>query len=285
MFRAPICSLLMGLAVLAGTAVASAAEDSPKPYPECTQQPTDGDVAAAKGAFQAGQAAFNEADYNRAITYWEDAYRRDCTAHALLLNLARAYELNEQKRMAVTSLETFLARNPSTAQRDQIARRIEVLNEKIAREQSQTTPNTGTGPVGTPTGPTTEPPVDGSAKPSRPILPLIVAGGGGVVAIIGGVLYFGAKSDRDDVEAKCGGSASSCPAGSPFIEEGNSANSRMTVSSIIGIGGLAIAGGGIAWYFLSEPEPAAASIKASTRARFAPAVAPGYAGVSLGGSF
>ncbi|HEX3595043.1 MAG TPA: hypothetical protein VHU80_08080, partial [Polyangiaceae bacterium] len=79
----------------------ASAEDAPRPYPACDRTPTQGDVSAAKGAFDAGNGSFNEADYDRAITYWEDAYRRDCTAHPLLLNLARAYELNGQKQHAV----------------------------------------------------------------------------------------------------------------------------------------------------------------------------------------
>ncbi|HEY6722403.1 MAG TPA: tetratricopeptide repeat protein, partial [Polyangiaceae bacterium] len=109
-----------------------------RPYPECTAEPTEGDIAAAKGAFQAGQASFNEADYDRAITYWEDAYRRDCTAHALLLNLARAYELKGDKAQAVEALQTFLARKPESPQKDQIERRIVVLNQQIAAEAPTT---------------------------------------------------------------------------------------------------------------------------------------------------
>lgn len=284
MLRAPLCSLLMGTALLTAPLAARAADDNPKPYPDCTQQPTEGDVAAAKGAFQAGQAAFNEADYTRAITYWEDAYRRDCTAHALLLNLARAYELNEQKRMAVTSLETFLARNPSTNQRDQIARRIEVLNEKIAKEQGAAgQPGPGPGPDVPPTNGSGSGPVDpGTKSPSRPILPLLVAGGGGVIAIIGGVVYFGGKSDRDDVEAKCGGTACQSDADK---EAGNSANSRMTTGSIVGVAGLAIAAGGVAWYFLSEPEGGSGRRQPLRRAHLAPAVGQGFAGFSVGGVF
>src|SRR5688572_7462764 len=81
-----------------------------RPYPECTAEPTESDIAAAKGAFQAGQASFNEADYERAITYWEDAYRRDCTAHALLLNLARAYERSEEHTSELQSQSNLVCR-------------------------------------------------------------------------------------------------------------------------------------------------------------------------------
>lgn len=137
--RAFLCSAVVGVTV-AWSPLAAAGESPPAPYPECSRQPTDVEVSAAKGAFQAGQASFNEADYDRAITYWEDAYRRDCTAHALLLNLARAYELNNQEQHAVNSLETYLARNPSSPQRDQIARRIEVLKDKLAKQEASATP-------------------------------------------------------------------------------------------------------------------------------------------------
>src|SRR5687767_7015876 len=128
-------SLLAALALLAAPAIAYA-EEPTKSYPDCGREPTDAEVAAAKGAFQAGNASFNEADYARAIDYWEDAYRRDCTANPLLLNLARAYELAGRKRQAVVSLETFLAREPSSGEKDQINRRVEVLKKKIVEEDA-----------------------------------------------------------------------------------------------------------------------------------------------------
>jgi len=110
------------------------AEDAVRPYPSCDRTPTQGDIAAAKGAFDAGNGSFNEADYDRAIVYWEDAYRRDCTAHPLLLNLARAYELNGLKHHAVNSLQTFLTRVPNSSEENQIKRRIDKLQEQIQSE-------------------------------------------------------------------------------------------------------------------------------------------------------
>ena len=105
-----------------------------KPYPPCTQQASDPDANGAKAAFQAGTVSFNEADYPRAILYWEDAYRRDCTANIILFNLARAYELNGQKRQALLALETFLEREPNSNEKPQIVRRIEVLKKQIEAE-------------------------------------------------------------------------------------------------------------------------------------------------------
>src|SRR4029079_4709600 len=101
--------------------------DSKPPHPPCTTVPTEADRNAAQGAFAAGQGSFNEADYATAITYWRDAYRRDCTAHALLLNLARASELKSDRAEAVNALETYLQRKPEAPDADQIRRRIENL--------------------------------------------------------------------------------------------------------------------------------------------------------------
>src|SRR4051794_28399221 len=133
--RKHLCLCLVGSAVTLVPALAHA-EDEPKGYPECIKTPTDAETAAAKGAYQAGNASFDEADYPRAITYWEDAYRRDCTANLLLKNLARAYELYGQKRQAVVALETFLVREPNSADKEQIQRRIEVLKKQIASEKA-----------------------------------------------------------------------------------------------------------------------------------------------------
>jgi hypothetical protein len=281
-------SYLIGVALFF-TSVLAWAEEPVKPYPECSHQPTEGDVNGAKGAFQAGQASFNEADYKRAIDYWEDAYRRDCTAHDLLQNLARAYELDNQKRHAVHALETYLARNPSSPSRDQIAKRIEVLNEKIAAEG----PAVGTPPAG-PTGPgPVTPPPGGDQTPDqagagkRPITPLIVAGAGGVLTIVGGLLYLKASGDVSDAEDACGG-RDGCP--DEIAEKGNSGRSRQRLWGGVTIVGLVAAIGGTVWYLTSKPAPATATTrkvrrKLSGSPSVTPVVGSGFAGLGVSGSF
>lgn len=282
-------SCLIGVALFFTTSLAYA-EEPVKPYPECSHQPTEGDVAGAKGAFQAGQASFNEADYNRAISYWEDAYRRDCTAHDLLQNLARAYELDNQKRHAVSALETYLSRNPSSPMRDQIAKRIEVLNEKIAKEDAAAgaapvgPTDAGTGPVVTPPGADPKP---DTTTGKRPITPLIVAGAGGVLAIVGGLLYMNASSDVKDAEDQCGG-RKECP--NEVAEKGNSGRSRQRIWGGVTIIGVAAAIGGTIWYLTSKPAPAAASREKSRRRlsrtpRVEPLVGSGFAGLGVSGAF
>lgn len=283
--RARTWSRLVGAAALLAPLTAYA-EDAPPQYPACEGQPSETDVQGAKGAFQAGQASFEEGDYARAISYWEDAYRRDCTAHALLLNLARAYELNNQKLHAVNSLETFLARNPSSNQRDQIARRIEGLKAKIQEESQPKTSGgneSGSGndepSVGVDSGPTQP------AGPKRPMTPLIVAGAGGVLTVVGGLLFLKARGDVKDIEDQCGGRA--CPT-QDLIDEGNDARSRQTTWGIVTVGGIALAAGGLAWYFTSEPKPAQTALrthKPLRRTRIDPVVGFGFTGVSVSGAF
>ncbi|HEY8943261.1 MAG TPA: hypothetical protein VIM73_03315 [Polyangiaceae bacterium] len=281
---------LAGLAValaITGLAGESRAQ-SDKSYPPCDRQPTETDIAGAKGAFQAGQASFDEADYRRAIDYWEDAYRRDCTAHALLLNLARAYELNGEKAEAVVALETYLQREPSSPDKDKIERRLEVLARQLEEEQARAAappPPPPPPPVASPAptpAPAQEAPVStpNEEEPSgRSIVPLFVAGAGGAIAVIGGILYASAQSDLSDAEDQCPERV--CPPNRPDLTaDANDARSRAQLATGVTLGGVAVLGGGLAWYLLSAPK--ADSPSAS---RLVPIALPSYAGLSYSGAF
>src|SRR6478752_8749618 len=97
------------VAVLSVPALARAA--SGDGYPVCgPRAPAPDDVAAAKKTYELGNRYLGEADYDRAINYYRDAYRTDCTAHKLLGYIARAYELKGDRAEAVRALETYLDR-------------------------------------------------------------------------------------------------------------------------------------------------------------------------------
>lgn len=306
------------LAALVLLSSRAGAEEVPPGYPPCDRTPTEGEVAAAKGAFQAGTGSFNEADYERAITYWEDAYRRDCTAHPLLLNLARAYELNGQKKHAVAALETFLERSPDSAQAAQIQRRIEKLKEQIREDEQQQRAKAAPSPAAmspapAPPPPTGEPPPaepEGDRAPAkRSIAPLFVAGGGGVLAIVGSVVFFVARSDVNDFESTCGkdrrctaaevlGSAQAAAGLSKdeqaavvksFTHDGNAARTRMNVGGALALVGVGAAVGGTLWYFLQPGGTSTQSGRddASRQRgpRLVPTAGPGFAGLRLSGSF
>lgn len=263
--RIPKVSLTVA-ALLWGHAEAIAAEV--KAYPECTTEPAESDINAAKGAFQAGQASFNEADYERAITYWEDAFRRDCTASALLLNLARAYELNGNRKQAVEALETYLARNPEAAQKDktQITRRIEVLNRQIEQEEKKQAAAAAPEPTATPGQPegsktapattTTAPAEQQPANDSYWIGPVILGGAGAVAAVVGPFVWLSGKGDEDDADKECPTRRDCAKA----VEQlGNDGIFKEKLGAGLVIGGLAAVGGAFAWYMLAKPEPAPSS--------------------------
>lgn len=280
-------SLLGGAALLLALPSRVAhAEDEPKAYPECTKTPTDAETVAAKGAYQAGNASFDEADYPRAITYWEDAYRRDCTANLLLKNLARAYELYGQKRQAVVALETFLVREPNTPDKEQIQRRIEVLKKQIAAESAAPVPPpvVKTQPVVTNPPPSEAPTNSEGPSVKRSNTPLFVAGAGGVVLIVGAVIYGSGAKDIKDSEDACPNRV--CPAGpnqAAEIKKGEDARKKATTGGVItGVGAAGVAGG-LIWYFA---QPKRARVAGTLlRPEIAPAVSPGFAGLSLSGAF
>ena len=294
--RKHLCLWLVGSALALVPALAHA-EDEPKAYPECTKAPTDSETAAAKGAYQAGNASFDEADYPRAITYWEDAYRRDCTANLLLKNLARAYELYGQKRQAVVSLETFLVREPTSSDKEQIQRRIEVLKKQIAAEKA--TPVV----TGTPQPAVVAPPPTESAHPiqdvhasgggKRPIYPLFIAGGGAVVMVVGLAVYGPAAKDVKDLEAQCPNRTCPVPApGAPagtltseqLRDKANTARKKEITGGVIaGVGAVALAGG-LVWYFV-QPRTPETTTGTLLKPRVTPAVTPGFAGLAFSGAF
>jgi tetratricopeptide (TPR) repeat protein len=294
-----LTSLLAALAVVAGPALALA-EEPTKTYPECGREPTDAEVAAAKGAFQAGNASFNEADYARAIDYWEDAYRRDCTANPLLLNLARAYELAGRKRQAVVALETFLAREPNSAERDQIARRVDVLRKKIADEDAAASSAPQAVPLSD--GPTDEPgitpgPTDapgGTQQARRSPWPWVVVGSGGALILLGGLGYSAGQKKLDEIDASGRCDNPSTPEiegrGMCFdneaVKEGNDARNSMIASGVIaGIGAAAVVGG-VIWVILDGRRVASSALaEPPRRMKLTPVVSLNFAGFSLSNAF
>lgn len=287
-------ALALAVALSSAPALASP-EGEVKEYAPCLHEPTAADVAGAKGAFQAGQVSFEEADYRRAVDYWEDAYRRDCTAHLLLLNLARAYELYGWRRHALVALETFLERAPEHADREKIERRIEVLRRQIA-EDPDTQAQTVASPPGAKAAPPPEPPVATAPAPpvaprpleadapstpgTRPLLPLVVAGVGGTVALVGAILYVPALGDLHEVERKCPNHDCTRNPEPGLVDEANAIRTRVNVTGAIALGGTVVFGAGLAWYFLSPR-----STGASTNAELTPVLAPRYAGLSYAGAF
>jgi tetratricopeptide (TPR) repeat protein len=288
-----ICS-----ALVLGSIATVYAGDGVAAYPACTGKPSATDEQAAKSLFTAGQVSFNEADYRTAITYWRDAFKRDCTKNALLLNLARAYELAGDKREAIAALRTYVDREPNSQDKGQIQRRIENLEAQQGPAPAPTAkpqPDAGAAPppvaIGAdggippsptpPTVPTTTAGSEANATPSRPITPWIVVGVGGVATIAGVLLWASGNSKIKDAEIACP-DRNNCPY--PDVrDKGNSGRSSVQIGGVLtGVGLVAVAGG-LVWQFaFNKPKSAPASTPAAT---LTPAFGQGFSGLSMQGQF
>jgi len=299
-----LCAAGLSAAIISST-VSAHAQDEVTTYPKCESGPSESDVSAAKGAYEAGQVSFQEADYDRALLYWEDAFRRDCTAVKLLLNIARAYELSGNRKAAVNALQTYVDRRPDASDRASVEKRIGKLNEKIEEAEAKAAPapevdetdSEGPDEDGTeaPAAATTD--VE-EAPSDRPIWPIVVTGSGAGVSLLGLLVVAAgnqsAEDRRNEIAAAYGCTQSSrqwaCPdnASRDNVErqadeddELKSANTTMGVGVGVAIIGLATAGvGGYYWYTTwknNENEIA--------KSRFTPVVSPGYQGVQFSTTF
>jgi hypothetical protein len=206
----------------------------------------------------------------------------------MLLNLARVYELADQNAQAIFALETYLERDPQSPRRAQIARRIEGLRAKTeqASPQSEAQPEPDTPPPDTAVPPPpvqTEPPPTQPAEPStgRSIVPLIVAGAGGVLFIVGGIVYLDAASEVQEWEDRCPDRVCT---GNFDPEDANAARTRQDVGGALSITGLVIGGAGLVWYFTQS-----GGESQQARARSLPPVTAtvgrGYTGLQFSGTF
>ncbi len=263
-----------------GVALAAGAARGETEYPTCEEEPTAEAVEAAQGAFKAGKAAFDEGDFDRAITYWRDAYRRDCRAHDLLQNLARAHELKGDRAEAIHALETLIERKPETPHREQFERRIASHRAELAAEAAAAASAASPPAASASASPSpSSPPPAAHAKTRRPVAPVVVAGAGGVVAVVGGVLWFGAHEEVSDFEEQCGDDRQHCPG--DVKTDANAARAREQLSGGMAIGGLAIAAGGTLWYLLAP----AKVVEKGARPGLSPLVGDGVVGAVVSGRF
>lgn len=248
---------------------------------------------AARAAFREGQTAFNEGDYVRAVDLWQSAYSKDCTAHALLLNLATAQELAGRPRDAILSLALYNERMPGSSYQEPNRRRIERLQQLLSAPPPAVAAPASTPavspPMPAPTGASTVPVVPAPSPPStvpvvladtrataleasarrdvrppqettsaaesRSLLPLGVAAVGAAATLIGGVVYVGAVVASGSAAERCGGSRSAC-ADAEAVAEGEAARARAQTAGWITTVGVATALGGVIWYLVQPTTPA-----------------------------
>jgi hypothetical protein len=298
----PIMTFALIAMAAAVPAFAQSANDAAQEsqYAVCSGKPSQADTEAAHGAYMAGKGSFDEADYTRAINYFKDAYRRDCTKNELLVIVARAYELQGNRREAVHALETYLERVP-TAQDAEVQRRhIANLKRELSEQAAASASAASVAPTASATASaapsasaapaaTAPEPAASSAPPSgekgHSIAPWVVVIAGGAALVGGTILYGVGMGQVSSAESVCG-TNHECPgtsAGQSALSQGNSGRTDETVGVIVDSVGLAAIAAGLIWHFVERTGPA--DQKAALHPVVTPQLAPGYAGLGLGARF
>jgi hypothetical protein len=279
-------TLIAGLALPALSAAqptqAEPAPESPPPatsaQSEACVAPNPEDTEAAKRAFRDGQNSFSEGDYSHAAELWRWAYERDCTAHALLLNLAMAEELLGRPDLATQSLSRFDRLVPDSpyvaANQKRIARleRAPVASVRPRRELSKACP-----PVPAPLAPPR------AVTPAlRSWLPLGVALGGATATLVGGAFYLEARSAASSAQDACGGHSGQCTDLGAVVDGERARARAQTAGWITGVG-LATLVGGLVWYLATPRETETAPTAA--RRSLDVTLGSNAVGLSLAGGF
>jgi hypothetical protein len=276
---------------LAGTVIAvPALAQQPASYPPAcdASKVSRGDVDRAHTVFLSGKQYLDESNYDKAISYFDDAYSIDCSVHAILPIIATAYERKGDKNEAVRALDEYLRRVPNASDREHVERRIKNLNDQIAREQPSATTSASSAPVSPPAAsvapeasavppPATPPPAapaEATPKTSPGAGPWILAGIGGAAAIGGVVLLGVGAGDISSADKLCP-ARNACPDDSA-ASKGNTGRTLETAGVIVGVAGVVTLGAGLVWLFTAK------HASASESAFVTPVLAPGYAGVAIG---
>ncbi len=296
---------LLALAFV-GTLIAlpALAQPSASSYPAACEasKVSKSDVERAHTVFLSGKQYLEESNYDKAISYFKDAYSIDCSIHAILPIIATAYERKGDKGEAVLALEEYQRRAPTAPDHEVVERRIRNLKDQLARDQA-------------PRRPRQRRRRQRQYRPRRPRLPLRQRrsrrrrpDGSGILERVGDALgpsdgrpqrrsvgggrrrRSGRRGGHRDVRRGCGRCIDRGwrVRSDPNVlfrraaAQGNKGRSLETLGVVSGTVGLASVVAGIVAHFV---EKTGGPPGTSTGTQVSPVVAPGYGGLALGGAF
>src|SRR5882672_64745 len=278
-----------------GTVVAipALAQQSSSDYPTPCEasKVSKGDVERAHTVFLSGKQFLEESNYDKAISYFKDAYTIDCSVHAILPIIAAAYERKGDKANAVRALEEYLRRAPNAPDHDVVERRIKNLGDQLAREQPSATAAPTASPTvtaSTPAATSTAEPVPATTASATPVrspegetpaetvsghsaAPWVVVGVGGAALVTGAVLFGIGAGDISSALDRCP-TRKGCP--TDVASQGNNGRTLEGAGVVAGLIGIAAVGAGLVWHFTEKGAEA-------KNAHVSPVVGPHYAGVAL----
>jgi tetratricopeptide (TPR) repeat protein len=279
----------LGLLLLVVTSLPAFAQPSGKAYPECTKTVSSSESELAHQKYIAGKQDYDEGNYDSAIRRFRDAYTLDCTKHELLVIISAAYERKGDKKEAIEALETYVARAPSAPDVGTYQAKIENLKKQLAATQPPLPASTSS--------PAPPPPTE--MRGHTP-WPWVLVGIGGAAIVAGAIVRFTAPALPEGCNRsneKCSyldANVSDNPQGNqrePTPEEKADLDSRRATAGKavaqpkvglgIAVAGAALALGGLVWHYLEPTGPK----EAASKTKLQPTFSPGYAGLTLGGSF
>jgi tetratricopeptide (TPR) repeat protein len=234
------------------------------------QDGADSMDAEAHALYEAGATAFRGGRYDDALQDFQRAYDLSHRP-GLLYNIGQCHDRLRHDVEALAAFEQYVQEMPDAPQRPEIEGRLPALREAAEREraareaaQTQETPTVTEPPPAEPT-----PPPPPAAHHDPDVTPWIVAGAGGVVAIVGAILVGVAYGDIGTVQNAAMGT---------FYDSVMSADQQAPILSGVGFAaigvGLAAAAAGIVWGIVGS-SPSSESV----------AVRIGPGGVSIAGTF
>src|SRR5580704_13339628 len=160
--RQPLLAVALAGPVIAGPAPAQQPASYPPPCD--ASKVSRGDVDRAHTVFLSGKQFLDESNYDKAVSYFNDAYSIDCSVHAILPIIATAYERKGDKGEAVRALEEYLRRAPNAPDREHVERRIKNLNDQLAHEAPPASSASASSAAAASAAPTTSAPEPSAAQ-------------------------------------------------------------------------------------------------------------------------
>lgn len=232
---------LLAVGAAFSASVSGGAEPSAGLPAACALDPSAEDLAAAKGLHAAASVHLRDRAYRRAERDWLAAYRFDCTAHAILLNVAIARDRAGDGEGAIAALEAYLKREGDD---EAVAGRVATLRRQGASPAAR--PPTPTPPWRVPAPPAPPPPPD----ESRFIVTVAGLSAAGAMLVTGATLIAVGADTRERAKDDCARTPDACVDGSDQGDRGDLM--QQVGGAFLGVG--LLGGAGVLLWSLVEPE-------------------------------
>jgi len=305
-----------GLAVPAYAQSSGSIPTGKSVYTVCpTKNPSADEQEKGHQAYLLGKEKYDKGKLEEAVTFFKDAYERDCQNHDYLIIISRAYERQPNLPEAILALETYVQRAPNAPDIDKHRANIESMKQRLRATATATpTSNPTTQPTTTPTTQPTAPPPPKERE--HTVFPWVVTGIG-VAALGTGIILLAVanpppdcnngncKSYFDDGTINTGPNSKETDpvTGKPLDclthntlngcsrsskneqrqSEAGTAAGETTAGTILVISGAVLVVGGVVWHFVEPTGPVKES--GFQNFRLTPVVTPGYQGVAMGARF